>query len=280
MDMNLDTRYTIDLQLESKSVGTGTETSTKAETPIEDYPTEVDYDDLGCHNEMEDINDFDSDGSNKFDVCQDTNDAYETNMDEPQGFKLSDNVLKEVMKTTCCMEKQMAEIYTPTIFSNQKEDEVVCTFSLKEYGVCHRAHMVAFRNTEEKATYSCHLYERMGIPCSHMLRVFFLKNIFELPQHYIMKRWTKNVTKGIARTGHGVQVKPNCEDTYSTRYNDLFGRCNILSVNSAMSVGLYEYAKMVIDEACDKVATRSDMEKASAIQASSTHSLPITDLHA
>ncbi|KAL4185327.1 hypothetical protein AMTRI_Chr10g5320 [Amborella trichopoda] len=199
-------RYTIDLQLRSKLVGSGTETSTKAETPIEDYPTEVDYDDLGCHNEMEDINDFDSDGNNKFDVCQDTEDAYEINMDEPQGFELSNN---------------MAEIYTPTIFSNffqpklmeainltcevQEEEEVVCTFSLKEYGVCHRAHMVALRNTEEKATCSCHLY-------------------------------------------------PFC--------NDLFRNCNILSVNGAMSIGLYEYAKMVLDEVCY------------VIQASSTHSSP------
>ncbi|KAL4191137.1 hypothetical protein AMTRI_Chr07g28280 [Amborella trichopoda] len=256
----------------------------KAENPIEDYPTEVDYDDLGCHNEMEDINDYDNDGSNKFDVCQDTEDAYETNVDEPQGFVLSDNVPKEdfkshnetpAMKTASHKEKQMAEIYTPTIFSNffqpklmeainltcevQEEDEVVCIFSLKEY---------------EKAICSCHIYDRMGIPCSHMLRVFFLKNIFELPQHYIMKRWTKFVIKGIARNGHGVKVQPNCEDTYSTRYNDLFRHCNILSVNGAVSVVLYEYAKMVINETCDKVAARIDMEKASTIQGSSTHSSP------
>ncbi|KAL4179791.1 hypothetical protein AMTRI_Chr13g121850 [Amborella trichopoda] len=297
MDMNLNTRCAIDLELGSNSVGSGTETSTKVETPIEDYPIEVDYDDFGCCNEMKDINDFDSDGSNKFDVYQDTEDAYETNMDEPQGFEFCDNVPKEVfkshnetpvMKTASRMEKQMAEIDTPTIFLNffqpklmetinlicevQEEDEVVCTFSLKEYGVCCRAHMVAFRNTEEKATCSCHLYERMGIPCSHMLRVFLLKNIIELPQQYIMKRWTKNVTKGIGHNDCGIQVQSNCEDTYSTLYNDLFRRCNILSVNGAVNVGLYEYAKMAIDEACDKVAARIEMEKDSAIQASSSHS--------
>ncbi|KAL4187552.1 hypothetical protein AMTRI_Chr09g19610 [Amborella trichopoda] len=226
IDMNLDTRYTIDLDM-------------KANTPIEDYPIEVDYDLGGC-NKMEDIIDFDSDGDNKFDVCQDTEDANETNMDEPQGFEFSDNVPKEdfkshnetlVIKTASRMVKQMVEIYTPTIFSNffqpklmeainltcevQEEDKLVCTFSLKEYGICRKAHVVAFRNTEEKETCSCHLYERMDIPCSYMLKVFFLKNILD--------------------------------------------------------VGLYEYAKMVIDDACDKVAARIDMAKASAIQASSTH---------
>ncbi|KAL4200866.1 hypothetical protein AMTRI_Chr02g255760 [Amborella trichopoda] len=232
MDMNLDTRYTIDLQLGSK-------------TPIGDYPTEVDYDDLGYHNEMEDINDFDSDGSNKFDICQYTKDASETNMDEPQGFELSDNVPNEdfkshnktpVMKTASRMEKQMVEIYTPTIFSNFFQPK---------------------------------LMEGISLTCE--VQVFFLKTIFELPQYYIMKRLT---TKGIARNSHGVQVQPNCEHTYSTRYNDLFRCCNILSVNGAVSVGLYEYAKMVIDEACDKVAARIDMEMASAIQASPTHSSP------
>ncbi|KAL4190942.1 hypothetical protein AMTRI_Chr07g27120 [Amborella trichopoda] len=262
--MNIDTRNTIDLELGSNSVGNGTKTSTKAEAHIEDYPKEVDYDDLGCCNEIEDINDFDSGGSNKFDVCQDSEDAYETNMDKLQGFEFSDNVLKAdfkshnetlVMKTSSSMEMQMVEIYTQLSFQTyfnqiQEADEVVY----------RRAHIVTFRNTEEKATCSCHLYEQIGIPCSHMLSVFFLKNIIELRQHCIMKRWTKNVTKGISRNSRGVQVQPNCENTYSTRYNDLFRRCNILLVKHGY-----------IDEACDKVAAIIDMEKASAIQAYSTH---------
>ncbi|KAL4191188.1 hypothetical protein AMTRI_Chr07g28480 [Amborella trichopoda] len=210
MDMNLDTRYTIGLELGSNSVGHGTETCTKAETPIEDYPTEVDYNDLGYCNEMEDTNDFDSDGSNKFDICQDTEDAYETIMDGPQGFEFNDNVPKEdfkshkktpVMKTASCIDKHMAEIYTPTIFSN-----------------CFKPKLMDVIN---------------------------------------------------------LTLQPNCEDTYSTCYNDLFPCCNILSVNGGASLGLYEYANMVIDEACDKVAARIDMEKAFVIQASFTHNSPV-----
>ncbi|KAL4181424.1 hypothetical protein AMTRI_Chr12g237160 [Amborella trichopoda] len=139
-----------------------------------------------------------------------------------------------VMKIVIHVERQMAQIYFPTIFKNffqselmkatdltcevQEDDGMKCTFSLKEYGACYPAHTIVFSNNEEKVTRSCHLYEHMGIPCSHILRVFY----------YIMKRWTKDVTKGAARDGFGIQVRANREDAYSMHYNDLFQRCNML----------------------------------------------------
>ncbi|KAL4195301.1 hypothetical protein AMTRI_Chr05g63970 [Amborella trichopoda] len=108
-----------------------------------------------------------------------------------------------VMKIATRMERQMAQLYIPIVFKNffqselmkatdltcdvQEDDGMICTFSLKEYWACHLAHAIAFSNNEEKVTCSCYLYERMGIPYSHILMVFVLKYILELPHNYIMK---------------------------------------------------------------------------------------------
>ncbi|KAL4192347.1 hypothetical protein AMTRI_Chr06g171460 [Amborella trichopoda] len=245
MHVNLDMRCTINLEMGSNLVGSGIETSTKVETPpIDDYPTELDYDNFGY-------------------------DTSETNMDEPLGFEFSDDVPKEDFKShnnalviASRIEKQMTEIYTPSIFSNffELESMQAMNFTCK---VQEEDMMVTFRNIKEKATCSCHIYERMCIHYSHILNCFFSKNILELPQYYIMKRWTKIVTKGIA-----------LNNAYSTCSNDLFQRCNILSINGAMSVGVYEYAKIVIYEACNQVGSGIDMKKGYVIQTFSTHGSP------
>ncbi|KAL4189761.1 hypothetical protein AMTRI_Chr08g208760 [Amborella trichopoda] len=192
-----------------------------------------------------------------------------------------------IMKTATRVERQMGHIYTLQIFKDyfqmelmgsndlicevQEEDGVICTMKVERYGFSGPTYMVAFHSSEKKATCSCHLYERMGIPCAHMLRVFLIKNILELPQHYIMKRWTKDVTKGITLDGYRVQIQANCEETHIARYDDLCRRANMLSVYGALSSGAYEYAKTVLQEACDKVIAKADMEKTTTKHVSSTH---------
>jgi hypothetical protein len=39
---------------------------------------------------------------------------------------------------------------------------------------------------------SCMLFESIGIPCRHIIRVFRGARIGELPLQYITQRWTKN----------------------------------------------------------------------------------------
>ncbi|KAL4203146.1 hypothetical protein AMTRI_Chr01g102530 [Amborella trichopoda] len=195
---------------------------------------------------------------------------------------------RPAMKTGTRMERQMGQIYTLKIFTEyiqpelvrsndlicevQEEDGVACTCSLEEYGVSSLLQTVVFNGTEKKAACSCHLYERMGIPCAHMLRVFSLKNILELPQHYIMTRWTKDVTKGLALYNNGDQIRAN-EEAYYARYDDLGRWANILSMHGAVSMGVYDYAKKVLQEACDKVVARADMEKITIRHVASTNAV-------
>lgn len=39
--------------------------------------------------------------------------------------------------------------------------------------------------------------EYSGILCRHMLTVFTVTNVFKLPSHYIVSRWTRNANVGL-----------------------------------------------------------------------------------
>lgn len=43
---------------------------------------------------------------------------------------------------------------------------------------------------------SCGKFEFEGIPCRHMLAFFRINQIFQLPEKYILKRWTRNAKIG------------------------------------------------------------------------------------
>lgn len=45
---------------------------------------------------------------------------------------------------------------------------------------------------EQIASCSCKMFEFEGVLCRHVLAVFKAKNVFMLPHHYILKRWTRN----------------------------------------------------------------------------------------
>ncbi|KAK2391079.1 protein FAR1-RELATED SEQUENCE [Trifolium repens] len=43
----------------------------------------------------------------------------------------------------------------------------------------------------------CQLFELLGILCRHILAIFQMKSIIQIPSHFILQRWTKDANKGI-----------------------------------------------------------------------------------
>jgi zinc finger SWIM domain-containing protein 3 len=56
----------------------------------------------------------------------------------------------------------------------------------------NRPREVIFVNADQVHKCSCMLFEPIGIPCCHIIRMLRSARISELPMHYITKRWTKN----------------------------------------------------------------------------------------
>ncbi|XP_056691713.1 protein FAR1-RELATED SEQUENCE 5-like [Spinacia oleracea] len=62
-------------------------------------------------------------------------------------------------------------------------------------------HVVKFNEQEMVVDCTCKSYGEIGILCSHILRVFIVHNVEDIPKQYIMKRWTKEAMNTIVEEG-------------------------------------------------------------------------------
>jgi hypothetical protein len=145
---------------------------------------------------------------------------------------------KPVLKTPLPMEKQAADIYTRKIFTVFQdevfeslalavkfsgEDGGTSTYEVARFDEEHKAHFVCSNVAEQVASCSCKMFEFEGVLCQHVLAVFKAKNIFMLPQHYILKRWTRNAKdEAILDAQACGETQGNSQQSKSLRYNILY----------------------------------------------------------
>ena len=121
------------------------------------------------------------------------------------------------------MLKQAAHTYTPVVFEIfRKEFELFMDsvlFSCGEAGATSeykvapsekpKEHFVRFDSSDCSCICTCRKFEFMGIPCCHMLKVLDYRNIKELPQRYLLKRWRRTAksaneeNQGYVANGNG-----------------------------------------------------------------------------
>ncbi|GAB2277654.1 hypothetical protein Dimus_039239 [Dionaea muscipula] len=111
------------------------------------------------------------------------------------------------LKTMYPMEKTMSELYTHEIFyifqeelfqnvaykvTCTLEDEHQCVYTIeRKKGSGLRARQVVIDKSSNHVGCSCKMFECDGIPCRHMLAYFNHLFIDDLPNEYILLRWTK-----------------------------------------------------------------------------------------
>uniref|UniRef100_A0ACD5YPL9 Uncharacterized protein n=1 Tax=Avena sativa TaxID=4498 RepID=A0ACD5YPL9_AVESA len=91
---------------------------------------------------------------------------------------------------------------------------------------CEGEACAVFNSDDVTVSCSCKMYEHTGMLCKHALRVFNLSNVFELPSHYIFKRWTKDAKAGI----------------FCCRVNDQSGAENVMSRCARVSQKIHSVA--------------------------------------
>jgi zinc finger SWIM domain-containing protein 3 len=103
------------------------------------------------------------------------------------------------------MLKQTAHTYTPVVFEifrKEFEQFMDCVlFSCGEAGTTSeykvapsekpKEQFVRFDSSDCSCVCTCRKFEFVGIPCCHMLKVMDFRNIKELPQKYLLKRWRR-----------------------------------------------------------------------------------------
>ncbi|KAK9995642.1 hypothetical protein SO802_020328 [Lithocarpus litseifolius] len=158
------------------------------------------------------------------------------------------------------IEHQAASIYTRTIFSKFQKELVSSNHFTKEKveknGTFYRykvtssfdpddAFIVKLNLESKVCECDCQLFEFMGIVCRHMLLIFQVKNIFQIPSHYILQRWTKEANKELK----SVEYKSSFEDEHhmsrALRSIHLCQRVSQLSYLVEKSEDIY---KMIISD--------------------------------
>ncbi|RWW49038.1 hypothetical protein BHE74_00044849 [Ensete ventricosum] len=105
--------------------------------------------------------------------------------------------------------KQVASIYTPKVyemFVKEFKLYVDCVIQCcgddgNYYEVTNlekqSKSFVRYDPAEDTLSCSCKKFQAIGILCSHAMKVLDYKNIKEIPEKYILKRWRKDVKDGI-----------------------------------------------------------------------------------
>lgn len=125
-------------------------------------------------------------------------------------FTSSDSQLH--LRTKEPLEDQCRMLYTITMFKVFQRELVDCYqyFGIKIYeeGIISKYLVKKCGNEDEQQTVtlnasnlnvncSCQMFEYEGVLCRHVLRVFLIVNVRELPSRYILHRWTKNAEYGL-----------------------------------------------------------------------------------
>ncbi|XP_057956744.1 protein FAR1-RELATED SEQUENCE 7 [Malania oleifera] len=143
----------------------------------------------------------------------------EENQDDFDSFNL-----QPILHTKEPVEEQCRRLYTNAVFKVfQKElldcygyfglkiyeEGIISRYLLRKCGNENEKHIVTFNGSNLSVNCSCQMFEFEGLLCRHVLKVFQMLNIREIPSCYILHRWTKNAKYGIL---HDVESGGSSQD--------------------------------------------------------------------
>ncbi|XP_061976631.1 protein FAR1-RELATED SEQUENCE 7 [Populus nigra] len=120
--------------------------------------------------------------------------------------------LQAFLQTKEPIEEQCRRLYTLAVFQIFQKELLQCynylgikiyeegtisRYSVRRCGNDSEKHMVTFSASNLNVSCSCQMFEFEGVLCRHVLRVFILLNMREIPSHYLLHRWTRNAEHGL-----------------------------------------------------------------------------------
>lgn len=147
-------------------------------------------------------------------------------------------------------------------------------YKVKLFGKNYQ-HTVAFIRPEKKVSCSCKKFEFAGILCSHVLKVFSLNNITEIPELYIKKRWTKKAKQNTVKDQPIEALEKPFESInedeekklIGVHYKELCSLYNHLTTRGALTTKAFQIAKKYFLKGIEEVD--ACLENASFVR--STH---------
>jgi zinc finger SWIM domain-containing protein 3 len=103
---------------------------------------------------------------------------------------------------------------------------------------------------EQTAACSCFQFKRTGVLCGHALKVLDLMNINLLPNHYLLKRWTRETRHGTIKDIKGRNITENPKLDAMLRYKFLSHKFHDFAYKAASD----PECSMLVDNALDCIA--------------------------
>ncbi|XP_062233899.1 protein FAR1-RELATED SEQUENCE 5-like [Phragmites australis] len=207
--------------------------------------------------------------------------------------------LKPNLKTPSIIERQAASIYTRAVFevfqeefiqslgyhADKVEDGMILKFIVARQEDNGRCHMVTFNQSDKQAKCSCCKFEYAGVPCRHVLRIFFMVWVRSLPEEYIVKRWTMDAVGSIAPDERSVEPQLSSPESLCAWYNELCENGLAYAMRGAMLPDVYKVAKVALQKAfADVVSAKnqqmSEQQSCSRQQDMLQHRMPLPKLQA
>ncbi|TVU39056.1 hypothetical protein EJB05_12459 [Eragrostis curvula] len=205
------------------------------------------------------INDLKKELSEQEDILQFLR-RYEAILEEHRSKKLHADVDSSQVTLpipSLRMLKQASSAYTPEafkVFQGEFEAYMNCmsfpcggVATISEYKIVlddkPSESIVKFDALDGSATCSCKKFEAVGIQCCHILKVLDLKNIKELPEQYILKRWRKDarsVQIGEEPT-YGSSSSIITQPSSEARFSNMCRLANLIASRAARSEEAMSY---------------------------------------
>ncbi|XP_060191879.1 protein FAR-RED IMPAIRED RESPONSE 1-like isoform X2 [Lycium barbarum] len=159
------------------------------------------------------------------------------------------------LKSPSPFEKQMATLYTHTIFrkfqvevlgvvachpKKESDDGETTTYRIQDFEE-NQEFIVVWNEKTSDTSCSCHLFEYNGFLCRHVMIVLQIAGVHNIPSKYILRRWTKGA-KSREKTRQVTLVESRVQ-----RYNDLCQRAFELGDEGSLSQESYSIAFSVLE---------------------------------
>ncbi|XP_057775054.1 protein FAR1-RELATED SEQUENCE 9-like [Salvia miltiorrhiza] len=166
--------------------------------------------------------------------------------------------------------KHATSIYTPEVYKKFEQewykshdsslecfddDGFLGRYKVTPHNKIH-SHIVTFDSSSGKTKSSCRKFEFARILCSHILKVFTMKNVMKISSEYIMKRWTRQAKVGFIGESNLNKFNSDPKVLQNLRYKELCGLYVQLVTKASEDEDTYRLVKDGILKMFDMVDSR------------------------
>jgi hypothetical protein len=168
----------------------------------------------------------------------------------------------------CLFEMQAARFYTRSVFFKFQEllrDSTSCKKGqvtieaegvsieiLKQVRKCGqltwKTYNVSVQDNATTYSCSCNMFEQDGLLCPHILKVFTSCDVEQIPEKYLLKRWSEEATIKISENPLTPEACFGVPTTNKLRYNALCRKMSGLAADACFAPEKYKIASEGIDK--------------------------------